>query len=129
MRFFISFAHASSGLQSSFLCSPLYSKTNFNLNLFKGKEMKKSDNENKYKETVTRENPPYYKIDHKLAVAIWTALFKEEYIYLEKDLSRTMIEQGLQEIESEDMFLVLSFWKEYIEENDLATFIPDGRLH
>ena len=91
--------------------------------------MKKSDNENKYKETVTRENPPYYKIDHKLAVAIWTALFKEEYIYLEKDLSRTMIEQGLQEIESEDMFLVLSFWKEYIEENDLATFIPDGRLH
>ena len=86
--------------------------------------MKKSDNENKYKETDTRENPPYYKIDHRMAVAIWTVLFEEKYESLESGLRRTMIEQGLQEIESEDMFLVLSFWKEYIEENDLATFIP-----
>ncbi len=91
--------------------------------------MKKSDNENKYKETDTRENPPYYKIDHRMAVAIWTVLFEEKYESLESGLRRTMIEQGLQEIESEDMFLVLSFWKEYIEENDLATFIPDDRLH
>ena len=92
--------------------------------------MKKSDNENKYKETETRENPHYYKIDHKLAVAIWTALFKEEYIYLEKDLSRTMIEQGLQEIESEDAALIISFWREYLEENNLATIIPsDDMLH
>jgi hypothetical protein len=92
--------------------------------------MKKSDNENKYKETETRENPPCYKIDHKLAVAVWTALFKEEYIYLEKDLSRTMIEQGLQEIESEDAALIISFWREYLEENNLATIIPsDDMLH
>ena len=91
--------------------------------------MKKVEDVSENKDTDTKENPPYYKIDHKLAVAIWIALFKEDYIYLEKDLSRTMIEQGLQEIESEDMFLVLSFWKEYIEENDLATFIPDDRLH
>ena len=91
--------------------------------------MKKSDNENKYKETDTRENPPYYKIDHRMAVAIWTVLFEEKYESLESGLRRTIIEQGLQEIESEDMFLVLSFWKEYIEENDLATFIPDDRLH
>ena len=91
--------------------------------------MKKSDNENKYKETDTRENPPYYKIDHRMAVAIWTVLFEEKYESLESGLRRTMIEQGLQEIESEDMFLVLSFWKEYIEENDLATFIPDDRLN
>ena len=92
--------------------------------------MKKSDNENKFKETETRENPHYYKIDHKLAVAIWTALFKEEYIYLEKDLSRTMIEQGLQEIESEDAVLILSFWREYLEENDLAIITPsDDMLH
>ena len=75
--------------------------------------MEKDDTQTPNTETDTRENPPYYKIDHKLAVAIWTALFKEEYIYLEKDLSRTMIEQGLQEIESEDAALIISFWREY----------------
>ena len=92
--------------------------------------MDKSSKQTPNTETDTRENPPYYKIDHKLAVAIWTALFKEEYIYLEKDLSRTMIEQGLQEIESEDAVLILSFWREYLEENDLAIITPsDDMLH
>ena len=92
--------------------------------------MKKVEDVSENKDTDTRETPPYYKIDHKLAVAIWTALFKEEYIYLEKDLSRTMIEQGLQEIESEDAVLILSFWREYLEENDLAIITPsDDMLH
>jgi len=76
------------------------------------------------------ENPPYYKIDHKLAVAIWTVLFEEGYEYLEKALSRVMIEQGLQEIEDADAVLILSFWREYLEENNLATIIPsDDMLH
>ena len=92
--------------------------------------MKKSDNENKYKETDTRENPPYYKIDHRMAVAIWTVLFEERYESLESGLRRTMIEQGLQEIESEDAALIISFWREYLEENNLATIIPsDDMLH
>ena len=92
--------------------------------------MKENKDQSKNIETDTRENPPYYKIDHKLAVAIWTALFKEEYIYPEKDLSRTMIEQGLQEIESENLALIISFWREYLEENNLATIIPsDDMLH
>ena len=92
--------------------------------------MKKNNTQTPSTETDTRENPPYYKIDHKLAVAIWTALFKEDYIYLEKDLSRTMIEQGLQEIESEDAVLILSFWREYLEENDHAIITPsDDMLH
>ena len=92
--------------------------------------MEKNNTQTSNTETDTRENPPYYKIDHKLAVAIWKALFKEDYIYLEKDLSRTMIEQGLQEIESEDAVLILSFWREYLEENDLAIITPsDDMLH
>jgi len=91
--------------------------------------MKKNNPQTTNKETDTKENPPYYKIDHRMAVAIWTVLFKERYESLESGLRRTMIEQGLQEIESEDAVLVLSFWKEYIEENSLATFIPDDRLH
>ena len=91
--------------------------------------MEKNNTQTPNTETDTRENPPYYKIDHKLAVTIWTVLFEEGYEYLEKDLSRAMIEQGLQEIESEDAVLILSFWREYLEDNNLATIIPDDRLH
>jgi len=91
--------------------------------------MEKNNTQTPNTETNTRENPPYYKIDHKLAVAIWTVLFEERYESLESGLRRTMIEQGLQEIEGADAVLILSFWKEYIEENNLATFIPDDRLH
>ena len=92
--------------------------------------MKENKDQSENTETNTRENPPYYKIDHKLAVAIWTVLFEEGYEYLEKALSRVMIEQGLQEIEGADAVLILSFWREYLEENNLATIIPsDDMLH
>ena len=92
--------------------------------------MEKNNTQTPNTETNTRENPPYYKIDHKLAVAIWTVLFEEGYEYLEKALSRVMIEQGLQEIEGADAVLILSFWREYLEENNLATIIPsDDMLH
>ena len=92
--------------------------------------MEKNNTQTPNKETDIRENPPYYKIDHKLAVAIWTVLFEEGYEYLEKALSRVMIEQGLQEIEDADAVLILSFWREYLEENNLATIIPsDDMLH
>jgi len=86
--------------------------------------MEKNNTQTPNTETNTRENPPYYKIDHKLAVAIWTVLFEEGYEYLEKDLSRIMIEQGCQEIEVEDALSILSFWRQYLEENDLASFLP-----
>ena len=92
--------------------------------------MEKNNTQTPNTETDTRENPPYYKIDHRMAVAIWTVLFEERYESLESGLRRTMIEQGLQEIESEDAVLILSFWREYLEENDLATIIPsDDMLH
>ena len=92
--------------------------------------MEKNNTQTPNTETNTRENPPYYKIDHKLAVAIWTVLFEERYESLESGLRRTMIEQGLQEIEGADAVLILSFWREYLEENNLATIIPsDDMLH
>ena len=92
--------------------------------------MEKDNTQTPNTETDTRENPPYYKIDHRMAVAIWTVLFEEKYESLESGLRRTMIEQGLQEIESEDAALIISFWREYLEENNLATIIPsDDMLH
>jgi len=92
--------------------------------------MEKNNTQTPNTETDTKENPPYYKIDHRMAVAIWTVLFEERYESLESGLRRTMIEQGLQEIESEDAVLILSFWREYLEENDLAIITPsDNMLH
>ena len=92
--------------------------------------MKKNKDQSENIKTDLKENPSYYKIDHKVAVAILTVLFQEGYEYLEKDLSRIMIEQGLQEIEGADAVLILSFWREYLEENNLATMIPsDDMLH
>ena len=92
--------------------------------------MEKDNTKTPNTETDTRENPPYYKIDHRMAVARWTVLFEEKYESLESGLRRTMIEQGLQEIESEDAALIISFWREYLEENNLATIIPsDDMLH
>ena len=49
------------------------------------------------------ENPNYYKVDHRLAVEIWEALYKEGYRYIANSLSETMIEQG-GEIEVKDAF-------------------------
>ena len=42
-------------------------------------------------------------------------------------LSKAMIEQGCQEIEIDDAFLVLMFWKDYMEENNILTFRPDDK--
>ena len=45
-------------------------------------------------------------------------------------LSKAMIEQGCQEIEIDDASLVLMFWKDYMEENNILTFRPaDEELH
>ena len=38
------------------------------------------------------ENPNYYKVDHRLAVEIWEALYKEGYRYIANSLSETMMD-------------------------------------
>ena len=41
-----------------------------------------------------------------------------------------MIEQGCQEVEVDDTSLVLMFWKDYMEENNILTLRPDDEeLH
>ena len=91
--------------------------------------MEKNDAQAPNTETDKKESPPYYKIDHKLAVLIWEVLLAEGWIDLERILSRTMIDQGCQGIESEDAVTLLAFWKDYLEENDLVNFIPQDELH
>ena len=63
-----------------------------------------------------KENPPYYKIDHKLAVLIWEVLLEEGWIDLERSLSRIMIDQGCKGIEkiSPNFLLIQSQMTHYI---------------
>ena len=78
----------------------------------------------------TKENPPHYLLDHKSAVIIWKSLFESGHEELAGMLSKIMIEQGCQEIEIDDASLVLMFWKDYMEENNILTFRPaDEELH
>ena len=91
--------------------------------------MEKNDTQEPNTETDIKGNPSYYKIDHRLAVLIWEVLLEEGWIDLERSLSRIMIDQGCQGIESKDVVILLAFWKDYLEENDLVNFIPQDELH
>ena len=78
----------------------------------------------------TKEHPPHYLLDHKSAVIIWKSLFESGNEELAQILSKAMIEQGCQEAEIDDASLVLMFWKDYMEENNILTFRPaDEELH
>ena len=91
--------------------------------------MKKNYIEIGEKQTENAENPEHYKIDHELAEAIWVILFYERFFPLEAELRRAMIKQGCQKILREDDLLLFAFWKEYIEENNLACLEPEDSLH
>ena len=78
----------------------------------------------------TKENPPHYLLDHKSAEIIWRSLFESGNEEQARMLSKTMIEQGCQEVEVGDGSLILMFWKDYMEENNILTFRPgDEELH
>ena len=78
----------------------------------------------------TKENPPHYLLDHKSAEIIWKSLFESGNEEQARMLSKAMIEQGCQELEVGDGSLILMFWKDYMEENNILTFRPaDEELH
>ena len=78
----------------------------------------------------TKKNPPHYLLDHKSAEIIWKSLFESGNEEQARMLSKAMIEQGCQEVEIDDASLVLMFWKDYMEENNILTFRPaDEELH
>lgn len=64
-------------------------------------------------------NPTNYQIDSQLAEAIWKSLLESGNEQLAKILSKTMIEQGCQEIDVKDASQVLAFWKDYLEKNKI----------
>ena len=66
----------------------------------------------------------------QLAETLWKSLFESGNEEQARMLSKAMIEQGCQEVEVGDSSLILMFWKDYMEENNILTFRPDDEeLH
>lgn len=77
---------------------------------------------------MKKENPDFYKLDHKLAVEIWEALNQADYSCLSNILSKTMIEQGCQALELDDASLILMFWKEYLENEGMISYSLEKKI-
>ena len=75
-------------------------------------------------------NPKVYKIDAEVLGMIWGALHESANEELARVVSDTMITQGCQELTGGDNTeLILLFWKNYLEENDLITFTDTKEFH
>ena len=70
-----------------------------------------------------KENPKQYFINHEVLSLIWIALFESGNEELATTLSDSMIAQSCQELSgTEDKLLMLMFWKNYMEDNNIAKF-------
>jgi len=69
------------------------------------------------------ENPKQYFIDDDTLAKVWVALFESDHEDLAQEVSANMIAQGCQELTgTKDNVLILSFWRQYLEKNDLVKF-------
>jgi hypothetical protein len=74
-------------------------------------------------------NPKQYKIDADVLGMVWASLYESANDELARVVSETMIAQGCEELVGvDDPSLILMFWKDYLEENDLVSF-KDPELH
>ena len=64
-----------------------------------------------------------YTLDEYSLSLIWKSLYESGHEDQAAQLADNMIEQGCQELVGvDDMSLILIFWKDYLEENNLITF-------
>ena len=74
------------------------------------------------------ENPKNYQLDAEVAGVIWAAVFESGQDELARLLSDAMIAQGCQELMGvTDSSLILMFWKNYMEDNNILTFRPPDK--
>ena len=76
------------------------------------------------------ETPKTYFLDADVLEKVWEGLFESGQDELARVISDSMIAQGCQELTTiNDASLILMFWKNYLEENDLVKFSDDDKLH
>ena len=76
------------------------------------------------------ENPLYYKIEHQMAVNIWKLLFETGNEKTARMMSTTLIDQGCQGVQIDDINLIFMFWKDYLSDRNELSIRPDDKeLH
>ena len=63
-----------------------------------------------------------YKLNELLITEIWKDLHASGNRKLASELAKEMINQGCDGIPIDNVHLVLMFWKDYLEENEIASF-------
>ena len=70
-----------------------------------------------------------YKLNELLITEIWKDLLVSGNEKLASELAKEMINQGCDGIPIDDAHLVLMFWKDYLEENGIASFTSNNITH
>ena len=79
---------------------------------------------------MKKENPKTYFLAAEVIEMVWVGLHESGQEDLARALSDSMITQGCQELDTvTDSELILMFWKNYLEENNLVTFIDQTEFH
>ena len=74
------------------------------------------------------DNPKNYTVDADVMEIIWATLFESTHDELARVVSDIMIAQGCQELEGiTDSSLILMFWKNYMEDNNILHFRPPDK--
>jgi len=69
---------------------------------------------------VRKDNPKQYFINDEVLSLVWIALYESGNTELAQVVANSMQAQGCQELTgTDDLQHVLSFWKEYLENNKL----------
>lgn len=70
-----------------------------------------------------------YMLNESLATQVWKILYESGNEKLASELAKEMINQGCDGIPIDDAHLVLMFWKDYLEENGIASFTSNNITH
>jgi len=76
------------------------------------------------------ETPKTYFLDADVLEKVWEGLFESGQNELARLISDSMIAQGCEELTTiNDASLILMFWKNYLEENNLVKFDDPKEVH
>jgi|TARA_R100001509_G_scaffold165143_1_gene145419 hypothetical protein len=76
------------------------------------------------------DTPKTYFLDAETLEKVWEGLFESGQNELARLISDSMIAQGCQELTTiKDGSLILMFWKNYLEENNLVKFDDPKEVH
>ena len=74
--------------------------------------------------------PKTYFLDADVLEMVWEGLYESGQDELARVISDSMIAQGCQELTTiKDASLILMFWKNYLEENNLVNFEDHKEVH